>query len=85
MSLHWVALQVFALSKVIKMVRVPLLNPGALSAPVTFVLPELSKLFVHAKSGSFILFVAFGMDLPDFFCQFQVSSPFVPLLLVRWE
>ena len=67
MSLHWVALQVFALSKVIKMVRVPLLNPNALSAPVTFVLPELSKLFVHAKSGSFILFVAFGMDLPDFF------------------
>jgi len=58
--------EVFALSKVIKMVRVPLLNPGALSAPVTFVLPELSKLFVHAKSGSFILFVAF-VDPADLF------------------
>lgn len=54
------SLQVFSLGKIIKVAKVPLVDDGALSAPVTFMVPDLKKLCVLAKNGHLILFFAFG-------------------------
>lgn len=58
----------FDLSKVVKVVMVPMLDSSTLSAPVNFVLPELTKLFVHAKNGDVLLFCAFGTFLTNGSC-----------------
>ncbi|XP_024376716.1 polycomb group protein EMBRYONIC FLOWER 2 isoform X2 [Physcomitrium patens] len=51
--------EMFSLSKVVKVAKVPLLDDGALSASVTFLVPDLAKLCVQAKNGHLILFFAF--------------------------
>lgn len=53
--------EIFLLGKEkdIKVVKIPLLDDGASSAPVTFLIPELTKLFELAKNGHLILFFAF--------------------------
>jgi len=50
----------FSLGKIIKVAKIPLVDDGALSAPVTFLVPDLKKLCVLAKNGHLILFFAFG-------------------------
>ncbi|KAG0576454.1 hypothetical protein KC19_5G081300 [Ceratodon purpureus] len=49
----------FSLGKIIKVAKVPLVDDSALSAPVTFLVPNLTKLLVLAKSGHLILFFSF--------------------------
>jgi hypothetical protein len=56
----------FSLGKIIKVAKVPLVDDGALSAPVTFLVPNLTKLCVLAKSGHLILFFAFGKSVTAF-------------------
>lgn len=67
-------LQMFSLSKVVKVAKVPLLDDGALSASVTFLVPDLAKLCVQAKNGHLILFFAFGKSIYPF-CDHHVSHP----------
>ena len=53
----------FSLGKIIKVAKVPLVDDGALSAPVTFLVPNLTKLCVLAKSGHLIIFFTFGKSV----------------------
>lgn len=55
--------QVYSLSKTVKVSRVPILDSKLLSAPITFLLPELQKLVLKAKNGDLILIFAFGTTL----------------------
>lgn len=52
--------EMFSMGKIIKVARVPLVDDGALSAPVTLLVPDLKKLCVLAKNGHLILFFAFA-------------------------
>ncbi|XP_024378745.1 polycomb group protein EMBRYONIC FLOWER 2 isoform X2 [Physcomitrium patens] len=58
--------EMYSLSNVIKVAKVPLVDNGALSAPVTFLIPHLAKLCVLAKNGHLILFFTF-VDRADLF------------------
>jgi hypothetical protein len=51
--------EVYSLSKTVKVSRVPILDSKLLSAPITFLLPELQKLVLKAKNGDLILIFAF--------------------------
>lgn len=53
----------YSLSKTVKVSRVPILDSKLLSAPITFLLPELQKLVLKAKNGDLILIFAFGTTL----------------------
>jgi len=57
--------------------RVPLRDAGALSSQVTFLLPPLSKLLVHAKNRHLILFFAFGMSSHGMTSIHQISVLFL--------